>query len=193
MPDDVPEPAWAVLLDLDDTLIWTAQLERLRAARNWAAVYQNFSQTTLPPGTAQFVAQVRLLARIGVVTMAQRSYAERLLVHHGLRALPVLVAYHDVQHRKPDPEPILMAAQKLACTPSRCIYIGDRPDDMLAARRAGAVPIGMVWPHQRASTQLGSEERICCDWTQVLAVITESMEAGRRLQNTEGSDAIPAR
>jgi HAD superfamily hydrolase (TIGR01549 family) len=170
---------WGLLLDLDDTLVWTAELEKLRTARVWPEVYRNFFRTTLPPGTLQFVAAARRLAQLGVVTMAPRQYADRLLAFHGLSSVPVLVAYHDVRHHKPYPEPILTAASRLACLPSRCFYVGDRPDDMEAARRAEAIPIGMVWPYQRARTQLHAVQHICHDWDEVLAVVSEVMVAAK--------------
>ena len=42
---------WAVLFDLDETLVLSAALESLRRAGDWPKVYAAFGMTTLPPGT----------------------------------------------------------------------------------------------------------------------------------------------
>jgi N-acetyl-D-muramate 6-phosphate phosphatase len=39
--------------------------------------------------------------------------------------------------RKPDPAPLLYAAERLGLAPAQCIYIGDAERDVLAARAAG--------------------------------------------------------
>src|SRR4051812_46602170 len=109
---------WGVLLDLDQTLVLTHEIERLRKRRNWREVYQSFGKTELPPGTADFIRRVQAIARTGVVTSSPRPYAERLIAHHSLD-VPVLVAYHDVRQKKPHPEPILRAVEILKIPASR--------------------------------------------------------------------------
>ena len=56
------EAYWTILLDLDQTLVLTSALARLRQQRNWQHVYTSFHLTTLPPGTQTFVQQARRLA-----------------------------------------------------------------------------------------------------------------------------------
>lgn len=108
---------WAVILDLDETLVLTSNLEGLRKARNWSKVYAAFDRTSLPQGTLEFIEKISRTARVGVVTKSPRSYAERLLEHHGIE-VPVIVAFHDVRRVKPDPEALLKASQKLSSVPS---------------------------------------------------------------------------
>jgi HAD superfamily hydrolase (TIGR01549 family) len=136
--------AVTVLLDLDDTLVLTSALAELRRARRWADVYAGFGQTTVPAGTADFVEAVLALGQAGVVTTSPRTYAERLLRYHGI-ALPVLVAYHDCPRRKPDPAPLLMAAERLSVEPSTCFHVGDQPSDDAAAVAAGMRSILVAW------------------------------------------------
>lgn len=47
------------------------------------------------------------------------------------------VSYEDTEKHKPDPEPLLLVAQKLGILPKDCVYVGDAENDMLAARAAG--------------------------------------------------------
>lgn len=149
-----------ILLDLDDTLVLTAVLEPLRRARSWPAVYAAFPATALPAGTPEFLASLPAIGTAGVVTSSPRAYAERLLRHHGLD-VPVLVAYHDTQRHKPDPQPLLEAASRLGVAPGCCVHIGDGPGDEQAARAAGMAPVAVDWR--------GAADGACRTWDEVLA------------------------
>jgi phosphoglycolate phosphatase len=39
--------------------------------------------------------------------------------------------------RKPNPEPLFAACEQIACTPGKCLYVGDALRDIQAARAAG--------------------------------------------------------
>src|ERR1700682_6224470 len=170
---------WAVLLDLDQTLVLTDAIEPLRRRRAWFKVYNSFDQTAVPPGTARFLSKVGELAKLGVVTTSQRTYAERLLAYHRLQ-LPVLVAFHDVTQRKPHPEPILKAAARLELDPAQCIHIGDQISDIDAALRAGASAIALSWDGalDKGSVR-GKGAAFCSGWDEVLENIAAIMR-GRR-------------
>lgn len=49
----------------------------------------------------------------------------------------IAVAYEDTMNHKPNPEPLLLAAEKLGVSPDECIYIGDAETDMQASVAAG--------------------------------------------------------
>ena len=135
---------WAVVFDIDETLVLTSRLEPLRKKRKWTDVYAAFPQTQLPNGTLDFIEKVSRKAKVAAVTKAPRVYAEKLLAYHGLQ-VAVAAAYHDVERVKPDPESLLLASQKLGIEPARCIYIGDDANDVRAARAAEFTPIGVCW------------------------------------------------
>jgi HAD superfamily hydrolase (TIGR01549 family) len=159
-----------VLLDLDNTLVLTDTIEALRR-KPWSRCYAAFGLTKLPPGTVEFIEQLRPLATLGVVTMAPRPYAEKLLAHHNL-PIPVLVGYHDVVRRKPHPDPIAKATAMLQIPARDCVYIGDSPDDIVAAASAGAVPIGLTWDGSlftKKEAEIAAE--VCGDWSGVMEVL----------------------
>ena len=165
--EDLINKKWGVLLDLDQTLVLTDAVEPLRRRRAWSKVYQSFNKTALPPGTAEFVAKTSEFAKLGVVTTSPRSYAERLLLYHRLR-VPVLIAYHDVTRRKPHPEPIVKAAEKLGLKPARCIHVGDQVADMEAAVHAGVTAIALSWDEALDKDSVrGMVFAICSNWDQV--------------------------
>lgn len=156
--------SWAAIFDLDETLVLTSALKQMRDDRKWRQITSSFGKTELPPGTLQFLKTLGQRAQLGVVTRAPRHYAERLLEHHQLQ-IPVLAAYHDVRRRKPDPEALLLASQKLRIPPVRCVYIGDDADDETAARAANFGFIGVCWGETNGLGQA------CESWDEVVVNI----------------------
>lgn len=55
------------------------------------------------------------------------------------------MCYHDTVRRKPYPDPINLAIEKLDVPRDTIVAIGDDPRDIEASRRAGVVSIGAVW------------------------------------------------
>ncbi|MFG0331710.1 MAG: TIGR01548 family HAD-type hydrolase [Phycisphaerales bacterium] len=79
---------------------------------------------------------------IGIVTGRPRADAEYFLRRAGIDdLLSALVCMEDAP-AKPDPAPIREALDRLGV--SRAWMVGDTPDDLVAARRAGVVPIGYL-------------------------------------------------
>lgn len=52
-------------------------------------------------------------------------------------AVDAVVGRDTIDARKPDPEPVLEAVDRLAVRPSNALFVGDSDRDMLAAERAG--------------------------------------------------------
>ncbi len=83
---------------------------------------------------------------MGVVTSKSRLLAERGLALAGLRdAFAVVVTCDDTQRHKPDPAPLEAGARALGVDLRYCVYVGDSPHDVRAARSGGAVPIAASW------------------------------------------------
>ena len=81
---------------------------------------------------------------LGVVTGRPRADAERFLKKSGVAdRMSVLVCMEDAP-LKPDPRPVRLALERLGI--ERAWMIGDTPDDLTAARRAGVLPLGVVAP-----------------------------------------------
>ncbi len=76
--------------------------------------------------------------QVGIVTMAYRKYVDQFYHRLGLSDhIDVLITCDDVAGReKPDPHGLFLAANKLGVDPTKCIYIGDQPFDIEAAKRA---------------------------------------------------------
>ena len=134
---EVDRQRWGILFDLDGTLVDSSAISDLREQRAWSDASAAFGSTSTAPTLRAMLEEMRRLGAVGVVTSAPRPYARALLRHHDL-SIPLLVAFHDTEHHKPHPEPLLKAAAMLKVRPEHTIYIGDQPEDLEAATLAGA-------------------------------------------------------
>lgn len=74
----------------------------------------------------------------GVVTNKPSAYTIPLLQAFAHLPTPgAIICPDDVTHRKPDPEPILLACSRIGCKPSEAVYVGDHERDIVAGRAAG--------------------------------------------------------
>jgi beta-phosphoglucomutase len=97
------------------------------------------------PGAAAWVRKLDAAGwRQAVASSAPRQNVEVMLRAIRLdQLLTVFVGAEDVKTGKPDPEIFLVAASKLAVTPSRCIVVEDAAVGIEAAKRAGMPAIGV--------------------------------------------------
>jgi pyrophosphatase PpaX len=84
--------------------------------------------------------------RMGIVTSKVGFMAERALVHTGLaRYMRCIVASDSTTRHKPEPEPVLMALERLGAAPADAMFVGDSPYDMQSGRAAGVHAVGVAW------------------------------------------------
>jgi phosphoglycolate phosphatase len=75
--------------------------------------------------------------RTAVVTNKQERFATGLLRRLHLRDwIDVVVGGDSCERRKPDPQPLLFACERLGAAPSRTLMVGDSINDVKAARAA---------------------------------------------------------
>ncbi len=78
----------------------------------------------------------------GIVTNKPTRFTQPLLEALALdRRAGCVVCGDTLAQRKPDPEPLLHAADQLQRAPSACIYVGDALRDVQAARAAGMLAV----------------------------------------------------
>lgn len=73
-------------------------------------------------------------------------------------AFDVVVGFEDTERHKPDPEPVLLAVERLAGTPGEAAYVGDSPFDIGAAKAAGVFAIAVGWGGIHPDERLLAEE-----------------------------------
>jgi pyrophosphatase PpaX len=90
---------------------------------------------------------------MGIVTSKVGFMAERALVHTGLASyMRCIIASDSTMKHKPDPEPVMVALERLDATAGAAVFVGDSPYDMQAARAAGVHALGVGWGAFTAST-----------------------------------------
>ena len=95
---------------------------------------------------------------LAVCTNKGRRVAE--LVLDALEIAPrirVLVAEDDLPVRKPDPRPLLFAAERLGVPPQRVLVVGDGLQDLAAARAAGMPSCAVLQGYTRREVLLAAD------------------------------------
>jgi HAD superfamily hydrolase (TIGR01549 family) len=82
--------------------------------------------------------------RAGIVTSGDRVRVGRELDDLGVASLfEVVVCAEDIVYRKPHPEALLLALDKLGVGAAEAVYVGDSPEDVQMARAAGVMAVGI--------------------------------------------------
>jgi phosphoglycolate phosphatase len=89
----------------------------------------------------------------GLVTSGDRVRVSRELADLGMADFfQALVCAEDTTERKPRPEPLLLALDRMRLAPGQAVYIGDSPEDVQMARAAGVRAVGIpgAFPNREA-------------------------------------------
>lgn len=124
------------------------QLEGAPDAADYALAYplflelyaeNTYTRSTLYPGVREgldFLAAAGY--PLGCVTNKAAQFTEPLLAYLGIRERFALVVSGDsLPRKKPDPLPLLYAAEQFGVAPATALMIGDSATDVAAARAAG--------------------------------------------------------
>jgi len=100
----------------------------------------------LVPGVRDFIVSCRSRSLLTAVATSglgwyQRPFLERL----GMDVLfDIIVTGDEVRYGKPHPEPYLLTASRLGCTPTECVVIEDADNGIRSAKAAGCVSVGIT-------------------------------------------------
>lgn len=130
----------------------TLRLEFLERYQSHCAVFSR-----LYDGMEQLLQDIEQAKLIwGVVTNKPLRFAEPIMQQLGLASRSsVLICPDHVSRSKPDPEPMLLACNKLQLDPSTVLFVGDDLRDIESGRAAGsktaAVRYGYIHPDDNPS------------------------------------------
>jgi len=97
--------------------------------------------------------------RLGIVTAKRRATVELAFNVLPLRHLfETVVGGDETKAHKPDPAPLLLAAERLDVDPATCAYVGDSPFDIRAAKAADMYAIAVTWGGIHDRAKLETEE-----------------------------------
>lgn len=95
------------------------------------------------PGAAEAL-DALAAAPSAIATSCTRPLAEARIRASALRAPDVVVTVDDVERGKPDPDPFLLAAQRLGLDPADCLVVEDAPLGLQGARAAGCATLAVI-------------------------------------------------
>jgi HAD superfamily hydrolase (TIGR01549 family) len=123
------------------------------ADARWIQLYET-EPSRLLPGAREALARLAGLGIAqGLVSSGESQRVRREIVALGVASwFGAVVCGGETARRKPDPEPLLLALERLGVAPAEAAYVGDSPEDVEMARAAGAFAVGIPggFPNRRA-------------------------------------------
>jgi len=117
-----------------------------KADRAWRAHYAKH-KPQLIPGVRRVLQAVGRQHGLGLVTSGDRDRVVRQLREFRLtRLFSARVCSGDTLKKKPHPAPLRLALRQMELEAACCVYVGDAPQDVEMARRAGVRAIGVLGP-----------------------------------------------
>jgi len=143
----------------------------------WRKQYANH-QPKLIAGSRRVLAGLARRHKLGLVTSGDRDRVTRQLRKFALTTLfEARVCGGDSEQKKPHPQPLQMALEKMRLAPADCVYVGDAPQDIEMARRAGVFAIGVLGPFPTGKRLRAARPDVLLDSLEALP------EALRNLRN----------
>jgi HAD superfamily hydrolase (TIGR01509 family) len=168
-----------------------ADIEQLQLTHAEEYRKQVGSVTALPGARELLAALTEAGVKWAIATSGRAATARPALELLGLPEETPMVTRDLVRHAKPDPDLFLAAASLLDVEPRYAMVVGDSVWDLLAARRAGALGIGLQsGGYGREELERAGAYRVYADPAEMLARLDEAGvrldEAGVRLGEAEG-------
>lgn len=114
------------------------------ADRLWRRFYQK-QVPELQPGARSVLQRLDRRFKLALVSSGSRSRVRKQLRDHNVSAMFLIkVCCEDAPRRKPHPAPLRMALEKMRARRQASVYIGDAPEDIEMAHRAGVRAIGVL-------------------------------------------------
>jgi phosphoglycolate phosphatase len=128
----IPRPSWA------------------RADRLWRAAYRS-QRPCLLPGARKVLRDLDRRFDLGLVTSGSGARVRKQLRQFAfLDYFQACICSEDTTRKKPHPAPLQLALKEMRARPADCVYVGDAPEDVEMARRAGVRVIGVLGPFPTA-------------------------------------------
>ena len=116
----------------------------------WGRAYKKENPRLLP-GVRKMLAKLRRDFVLGLVTSGDAKRVRRQLRQFEFtRVFGACICAEDAPRRKPHPAPLKHAMRHMQMRAEDCIYVGDAPEDIEMARRAGVRSVGVFGPFPSA-------------------------------------------
>jgi HAD superfamily hydrolase (TIGR01509 family) len=129
---------------------------------------------------------------LAIATSARPASAQPMLGLLRLGPEVPIITRDQVEHAKPNPDLFLAAAKELAVPASESVVVGDSVWDLLAARRASAIGVGLLSGgygqdelERAGAYRVYQDPLICCGtWTRLGFVTGDDNPGGKRKRAT---------
>jgi pyrophosphatase PpaX len=112
--------------------------------------------------------------KLGLVTAKRRTGVELAFDALGIGCFfDAVVSAEDTERHKPDPQPVLLALDRLGSRPEDAAFVGDSPFDVGAGKTAGTFAVGVSWGglHSEARLLEAGADVIVHDRAELLDVL----------------------
>ncbi len=122
------------------------------------------------PGVIELIKSLKDKYKLAVCSGSVQREVEMILKEFDIfDCFKVVISAENVTRSKPDPEPYLLAAQRLGVLAEECVAIEDSPSGIAAAKAAGMKCIAITTTHEPSSLQ--SADSIVDDFKDVKKII----------------------
>lgn len=114
------------------------------ADARWLSCYETETSRLVPGAREALERLARAGLAQGLVSSGDGSRVRREIQALGLEPFfGAVVCGGETARRKPDPEPLLLALERLSLPAAVAAYVGDSPEDVAMAKSAGAFAVGI--------------------------------------------------
>ena len=149
------------------------------ADRLWRGAYEHL-RPALMPGARRVLQHLARRYVLGLVTSGNGARVRGQLHKFGFaKMFRATVFAEDARHKKPHPGALKLALARLRLQPNECVYVGDSPEDMEMARRAGVRAIAVFGPFPNHKRLRAADTDALLETLEELPQILNRMRAGK--------------
>ena len=134
-----------IIFDFDLTLVNTQPVEELRTQRKWRNVMAQAGELEVYLGISELLRELAARNQTLAIVTNSPDMVPRHFIRQYEWPVDIVLGYHQVSRKKPDPQGLFLAMKKAGANPDNTFHIGDQPEDTEASRAANVNAIGAGW------------------------------------------------
>jgi HAD superfamily hydrolase (TIGR01549 family) len=146
-----------IIFDFDQTLVDTRPVESLRTSRRWKEVMAAAPRLMVYDGTNELLKSMHEKGQTLAILTKSPDMVPKAFIRQHNWPIDIVVGYHQVRKRKPDPEGLLLAMKQASAKPEDTYHVGDQPEDTEASRAARVIAVGSAWGIEDAAALKASK------------------------------------
>lgn len=115
-----------------------------RKTELYLEIVKSMKDSIFFPGIMDALNRLKGRYRMAIVSGSDEYQITSVLPENLRKMFAAIVADEGKIKPKPEPDMLLLAAERMEVKPSECVYVGDAEYDMIAAKKAGMKAIGVT-------------------------------------------------